>query len=86
MMSGAFGVCVHIAGNWTKSPTNMTSLFWNVHVVKVFCLRCYSTAHNMLVVIIDISSMIMTSAFFNLVKTGFKRVAQINSHVLVYGR
>ena len=73
MMSGAFGVCVHIVGSWAKSPTNMRSLFWNenVHVVRVLCLRRCSTAHNMLLVIIDISSMIMTYAFFNLVKTGF---------------
>ena len=69
-MSRNLGLCMDFAGSWARFPNNIKSLFCNEYmsVVRVLCLRRCFTAHNILLVIIDISSMIMKSAFFNVVK------------------
>ena len=72
MMSGNLSLCIHIAGSWARSLTNIKSFFCNedVFVVRVLCLRRCPTAHSIFLVIINISPMIKTSAFFKLVKMG----------------
>jgi hypothetical protein len=60
-------MCLQIASSWTRSPTNNINFVWkawNMFSTCIVCFRCCSIAHNMLLVIIDISSMMMT--FVNL--------------------
>lgn len=56
-------VCPQISSSWTRSPTNTISFVWkdwNVFSRHIVYLEHSSTVHNMLLVIIDISSMMMT--------------------------
>ena len=74
---------MHIVGSWAKSLINNKSLFGikMCPCVWMFCLKCCFTAHNILLVIINILSMIITYALFSLVKIGSVQATQTNSHV-----
>jgi hypothetical protein len=56
-------VCPQISSSWTRSPiTNINFVWkaWNVFSRHIVYLKHSSTMHNMLLIIIDISSMMMT--------------------------
>lgn len=56
-------MCPQIFRSWARSPTNNISFVWkawNVFSKHIVYLKRNSTMHNMLLVIIDISSMMLT--------------------------
>ncbi len=78
-------VCLQIASSWARSPTNNINSFWKAWNMFSTCVACFkhcSTMHNMLLVIIDISSMTMTfvDLSFSLTLWGSRRTSKY-SHV-----
>ncbi len=58
-------MCLQIGGSWARFPTSSTRFVLNGDMFSRFidCFSCFSITHNMLMVIIDVSSMTMTCAF-----------------------
>jgi len=63
-MSFCRNVCLQIGGNCARSPTNNTSFVsnGNVSTIDIACFKHCSTAQNMLLIILDISSIMTTFA------------------------
>jgi len=59
-------VCLQIGDSWARFPTSSRRfvLNWDMFSRFIDCFNCCSITHNMLMVIIDVSSMTMTCAFF----------------------
>ncbi len=66
-MSFCRNVCLQISGNCARSPTNNTSFVsnGNVSAIDIACFKRCSTAQNLLLIIMNISSIMTTFAIFN---------------------
>ncbi len=63
-------VCPQISSSWARSPINNINFVWkawNVFSKHIVYLKHSSTMHNMLWIIINISSMMMTFVNFSFV-------------------
>jgi hypothetical protein len=58
-------LCLQIGGSWPRSPTRVQGFVSNGDMFSrcTYCLNCYSTSHNMSLVVIHFSSMFIACAF-----------------------
>ncbi len=59
-------LCLQIGGSWARSPTRVQGFVSNGDMFSrcIDYFNCYSTSHNMSLIIIHFSSMFITCAFF----------------------